>query len=45
MKTGIDNGREIEIVSGISEGARVVTKGQNFISDGDAVNVVGGEVK
>ena len=41
VQTGISNDEEIEIVSGLSLGMRVVTKGQDFITDGLEVNVVG----
>ena len=40
--TGIDNGANIEIVEGLSEGDEVVTKGQTFIADGQQVNIVEG---
>ena len=39
VQTGIDNGDEIEIVSGLSQGDRVVIKGQEYLSDGTAVTV------
>lgn len=47
VKTGIDNGAQIEIVSGLAENQSVVIKGQSFLADGDPVNVVSGagEVK
>ena len=39
VETGIDNGNEIEITSGLSEGDRVVVKGQEYLSDGTSVTV------
>ena len=39
VETGIDNGDEIEITSGLSEGDRVVVKGQEYLSDGTSVTV------
>ena len=35
VETGIDNGQEIEIISGISIGQQVVVKGQSYLEDGD----------
>lgn len=37
---GLDNGSEVEILDGLSANDKVVVMGQNFISDGDPVNVV-----
>jgi multidrug efflux pump subunit AcrA (membrane-fusion protein) len=37
---GIDNEEFIEVLDGISIGDRVVSAGQNFLSDGDAVRIV-----
>jgi len=35
--TGIDNGEMIEITGGLSEGETVITKGQHYIIEGEAV--------
>lgn len=40
VETGIDNGEYIELTSGVSEGDKVVVAGQDYLSDGEAVNVV-----
>lgn len=40
VQTGIDNGMEIEIVSGLTPGDLVVVKGQNYINDGTRVKIV-----
>lgn len=40
VETGIDNGKEIEIISGIDTGDRIVTKGQNFLTDSEKINIV-----
>jgi RND family efflux transporter MFP subunit len=40
VETGIDNGKEIEIINGLPEGAHVIIKGHTFVTDGDALNVV-----
>lgn len=40
VTTGIDNGKEIEIISGLSEGQHVVVKGQSFLRDGDSVEAI-----
>jgi RND family efflux transporter MFP subunit len=40
VETGIDNGMEIEITSGVNEGDRVITKGHTYVSDNGSVNVV-----
>jgi len=37
---GIDNEEFIEVLDGISIGDKVVSAGQNFLSDGDAVRIV-----
>ncbi len=37
---GVDNGTEVEVLSGLSENMNVVTKGQSYLIDGDAVEVV-----
>lgn len=46
VETGLVGKTETEITSGLTEGDRVVTKGQSYLSDGSAVRVVtsdGGE--
>jgi RND family efflux transporter MFP subunit len=43
IKTGLDNGSIIEVVSGINEGDEVVVSGQSFLSEGDRVRVIRGE--
>jgi len=40
VTTGISNGREIEVLSGISFGDEVIVRGQTYVSDGEEVNVV-----
>ncbi len=40
VKTGIDNGQEIEILSGIEEGMNIVIKGQTYLTDGTSVEVI-----
>jgi len=37
---GIDNEEYFEILSGVSMGERIVSAGQNFLSDGDPVRIV-----
>ncbi|MEA4816548.1 MAG: efflux RND transporter periplasmic adaptor subunit [Lachnospiraceae bacterium] len=37
VSTGIDNGDEIEITDGITEGTVVVSKGQAYLEDGDEI--------
>ena len=44
VETGIDTGESIEIRKGLKDGDAVVTKGQTYISDGEAVNVTNAEV-
>lgn len=41
VTTGLDNGTLAEITSGLSEGDIIVTTGQQYVVDGEAVNVVG----
>jgi len=43
VKTGIDDGNNIEIMEGLSEADRVIVKGQDFIEDGEKVRVVRGD--
>jgi multidrug efflux pump subunit AcrA (membrane-fusion protein) len=40
VELGIENEEQFEVVSGIGPGDRVVTQGQNFLSDGDPVRIV-----
>jgi len=40
VEIGIDNGEFAEIVSGLSAGEVIVTTGQHFINEGEAVNIV-----
>lgn len=39
VQTGIDNGDEIEIVSGLKEGMHLISKGQTYLSDGNPVKI------
>ncbi len=41
--TGIDNGREIEIVSGLNGSELVIITGQSFVSDGEKILITGQE--
>lgn len=43
VQTGLVSKTDTEIVSGLSEGDRVVVKGQSYLSDGAMVRVVTGE--
>ncbi len=43
VTTGIDNGTEIEILSGITEGDQIITTGQSFLNEGDKLDIVEGE--
>ncbi len=43
VKTGLVSKSDTEIVSGLSEGDRVVVKGQSYLADGSLVRIVGGE--
>ncbi len=40
VETGIDNGKEIEIISGLQSGDKVITEGQTYVSDQETVNVI-----
>ena len=40
LELGIENESFFEVISGISPGDRVVTAGQNFLTDGDPVRIV-----
>jgi RND family efflux transporter MFP subunit len=40
VELGIENEDSFEILSGVSLGDRVVSQGQNFLSDGDPVRIV-----
>ncbi len=43
VETGLDTGYMVEIISGLEDGEKIITKGQNYISDGIKVKVVRGE--
>jgi len=45
VETGAVRGNQIEIVSGVAPGQRIVDKGAGFLKDGDRVSVVLGEVE
>jgi RND family efflux transporter MFP subunit len=40
VTTGIDNGEYVEITSGLSAGETIVTAGQHFAKEGEAVNII-----
>lgn len=40
IETGAENDEFIEIIEGVSEGDEIVTKGKEFITDGDKISVV-----
>lgn len=40
---GIDDGGDVEVVNGLNEGEKIVTKGQQFVKDRGAVIIVRGE--
>ena len=42
VEVGMKGKDQIEIISGLSDGEKVVTKGQKFLTDGEQVNVVAG---
>ena len=42
VTTGLTGGGVTQILSGLSAGQQLVTKGQQYLSDGDAVRIVGG---
>lgn len=42
VATGIDDGRNIEIVKGLSGDERIIVKGQDFVNEGQPVEVVEG---
>lgn len=41
IETGVIQGNNIEVLSGLKTGENIVTKGAGFLKDGDLVNVVG----
>lgn len=43
VETGLDTGLRLEIISGVEAGDKIITKGQNYLSDGSKVKVVRGE--
>ena len=42
VETGLENDKYIEITSGLNIGDTFVTKGQDFLSDGNTVNITNG---
>jgi multidrug efflux pump subunit AcrA (membrane-fusion protein) len=43
VRTGLDTGEMIHVISGITEGDEVIVEGQQYVSDGVTVKVVRGE--
>lgn len=43
VTVGLDTGTYVEIKSGLSEGEKVIVKGQDYITDGSKIKVVRGE--
>lgn len=43
VEIGIENDHSVEVISGLNEKDRIVTKGKEFISNEEVVNVVGGK--
>ncbi len=43
VTTGLDTGRYIEITSGLTEGVKVIIKGQDYVNDGSKIKIVRGE--
>ncbi len=43
VTTGLDTGMYIEIKSGLTEGDKVIVKGQDYITNGSKIKVVRGE--
>lgn len=43
VETGLDTGMYIEIISGLTDGEKVIIKGQNYVSNGSKIKVVRGE--
>lgn len=42
VETGIDNGKDVEIISGLKVGDKLIVKGQDYLDDGDKVRLVEG---
>jgi HlyD family secretion protein len=42
VTTGLADSRKVEIKEGLAEGAAIVVKGQEFLNEGQAVEVVNG---
>lgn len=40
VETGIDNGVQVEIISGVNEGDTVVVSGQQYVTEGEEVNII-----
>lgn len=40
VTTGVENGTDIEILSGVNVGENIIVKGQNYVNDGVGVKVV-----
>ena len=43
VTTGLDTGTYIQIISGLTEGDKVIVKGQDYVNDGSKVKIVRGE--
>ena len=44
VQTGINNGEMVEITAGLAEGETVITKGQHYIVEGEAVEATYGSI-
>lgn len=42
VETGIDNGKDVEIINGLEIGDKLIVKGQDYVEDGDKVRLVEG---
>lgn len=40
VELGIDNGKSVEILNGLNAGDEIITSGQDYVSDGEEVNIV-----
>ncbi len=40
VTTGLENGEQTEVLSGLNAGEVIVVKGMNFVSDGSEVKII-----
>jgi len=40
IEAGVDNGTQLEVINGLTEGQEIIVKGQDYLNDGDKIQVI-----